>query len=163
MISCYEKSQDSPGFSLIELLVYLGLVGVVLIPLISIVNYTVDVRVESAQSENLGRSGLYILDQLTQKVRYSESTSVDEDGDVLTVVRDGDSESFYVREGQLFRSLNSGSETSLVSGNIRVEHFDLVDASISDELPSVRIQLRLVQGENAMAFSTAASRRLQEK
>lgn len=64
------------GFSLVEMLVYMGLFAILLIPLLQLFGSVIDVKLESEATSADAQDGLYILTRLSNDIHQSSSVLI---------------------------------------------------------------------------------------
>lgn len=69
----YKNKQK--GFSLVEILVYMGLFSILLIPLMKLFTSTVDVRLESEATSSVAQDGRYILSKLSYDIHRASTVN----------------------------------------------------------------------------------------
>ncbi|MBU0708240.1 hypothetical protein KJ596_00625 [Patescibacteria group bacterium] len=158
-----KDNNTTKGFSLIGLLVYTVLAAIVLLILPQFISQVLSFRVQSQQFQVLDRAGFHILQQITQKIRYSDDVDIIS-GDQLRVEKSGSGEVIFVQDSVLYlEDEGTGVIESFMPSGVYISDYLLEDVSFSNEYPSVRIAFTLRDGSRWRTFATAASRRLQEK
>lgn len=61
------------GFTIVELLVYMGLFAIILVPLMQFFGSIIDVRLESEATSAVAQDGLYILTRLSNDIHSASS------------------------------------------------------------------------------------------
>ncbi|OGM05883.1 hypothetical protein A2125_00995 [Candidatus Woesebacteria bacterium GWB1_43_5] len=137
------------GFSLIEILLYMGLLGIFLFSLTNLFVSSIDVRLESEAKSSVEQDGRYLLSRFRYDISQASQVllpvGVGDQGDSLQIARGGVNYTY-----------------SLVDGNIIVS-----DGASQDQLNSSRVEVtslnfqRLgnVGGKNTVTITYALSSR----
>ncbi|MBU1111126.1 prepilin-type N-terminal cleavage/methylation domain-containing protein [Patescibacteria group bacterium] len=155
---------NSKGFTLIELMLYTLLAAFILLLLPQFISRALFLRAQAEQYQVLDRTGFHVLQQLTQSIRYSDSISADEAHNQLYLDKGSHSYMYFVENEILYQQDTDTMEREhMVPANITVEDFSIDDVSLSANYPSLRLSIALREKNKLRTFSTAASRRQQEK
>lgn len=65
--------RNTKGFTIVELLIYMGLFAIILIPLMQLFGSIIDVRLESEATSAVAEDGLYILTRLSNDIHQSSN------------------------------------------------------------------------------------------
>lgn len=149
--------QSGAGFTLVELLVY---IGVSTIALLVFVTFMVDVSRSAARArtvQELHQNAQFVLDRIGQEVRSSQAidaagSTFNADAGTLTLTTSTGSHVFTLTGTTV--TLNTGSgAAALTSPSVRVTRLRFTDTS-----PSTTVQLRV---EEAMASASPQAIELQ--
>jgi len=89
------------GFTIVELLVYMGLFAIILIPLMQFFGSIIDVRLESEATSAVAQDGLYILTRLSNDIHSASSVispALGTSNNILHI--SGNSDNTYQQIGQ---------------------------------------------------------------
>lgn len=65
--------KKTKGFTIVELLIYMGLFAIILIPLMQLFGSVIDVRLESEATSSVAQDGLYVLTRLSNDLHQSSN------------------------------------------------------------------------------------------
>jgi Tfp pilus assembly protein PilW len=157
------KSFRHRGFTIIELLIYTGLVAVFLVGIMNMFLTTLDVQLESQASTSVDLDGRFIMARLNYDLhRASQITAPANIGDTsasLSFVVDGNTY-IYNQAGQNLELSISGQSGILNSYGSVVPVFSVTRVGYADGIPSVLINLTL-QSTTVLQDHTPQSRSYQ--
>lgn len=107
-----------PGFTLVELLLYMGLSMILLVIISGLLVSTLSIRNESVKTSSLEREGRYVMARLSHDI-YSaqdiiEPAVIGESSDTLQLLIDSELFSYRIIDGKLYLINDSG--THLMNG-----------------------------------------------
>ena len=109
------NSVRQAGFSLVELLLYMGLISILLVILMSVFLSALDVQQSSQATSSVEQEGRYLLTRLAYDMhRASSVTTPDSMGSsspTLTIVIGGVSYAYTLSNNQLLLALDGSSES----------------------------------------------------
>jgi prepilin-type N-terminal cleavage/methylation domain-containing protein len=104
---------EKKGFTLVELLIYIGLFSILLVILTNIFVAIIDSRLESEATTNVEEDGKYIVNRLTYDLRRAQSISTPSSRGTQTnslqIAIDGTSYNYALQNNNLI--LTTGSDT----------------------------------------------------
>ena len=162
------NSKKVNGFSLVEMLIYVALLGVVLAVIAGSLLIISQSQERVSASRAIDRSATFVLDRVLREVRMSSFVNTDESvfgesESVLVVVREdgGSSVRFSVEDGELSVEMD-GETLRLTHRDVEVDRF-FVEHIETEHTEGVRVELDLRRpyrdGEVEQSFyGTALSR-----
>ena len=144
------------GFSLVEILVYMGLMSIFLLVLLSIFTDTLNTKLASESTSALDQDSRYILSRLTYDINNADSIvapATGSSGTTLSIVKDGVSMTYSSSSGN-FVLTSAGTTMNLNSLDTSLDNlnFQNVEASGAKSMVQVSYTLRskiIVSGETA--------------
>lgn len=154
------------GFSLVEILVYMGLFAILLIPLLQLFSSTIAVRLESEATSAVAQDGRYIIARLTYDIHRANSITVP-DPATLQISGTGFAYTYSVDGGKNL-SLNDGATSYVLNSegtSIPQISFTLKGNSGGVKVVSISVQVEskvIRQGGNKelKTFETVVGNRL---
>lgn len=137
------------GYTLIELLLYVAMIGILLSALVAFFGVTTDARVKNQSISEVNEQGTYAMDYIMQTVRNGTSIAtptVGTNSAQLTVVVPTASLSptvFSVVSGVLQVKEGSGAAVNLTSGKVQVTAFTVTNVSRAGTSGIVKVDLTL--------------------
>lgn len=105
--------QAKSGFTLVELIIYMGLISVLIVVFMDILSASFNAQLSSQSSSEVVQDGRYIYTKLTYDINRTNSVSIPEDlGDsspTLTVIINGNNVTYGLNEGNFEITTASGS------------------------------------------------------
>ncbi len=122
--------KNQRGFTLIELLLYIAISSIVIGAVTSYFFNLMKVYGLAKNEVLIANNQSMLFEKLNFDLRYAEDVddancAFDNDSGVLTVIKNGDSYSYFVIDGQLMKSVNAGASVSITSGDVVVTSFRL--------------------------------------
>ncbi len=105
------------GFTLVELLIYIGLLGMFLVVLLDIFVMTLNTKLESESSSALAQDSRYVLSKLNYEIMNADSIEIPASGTTgttLRIVNSGTAKTFASSSGSLV--LTAGGQTLSLTG-----------------------------------------------
>lgn len=144
------------GFSLVEILVYMGLMSIFLLVLLSIFTDTLNTKLASESTSALDQDSRYILSRLTYDINNADSIvapATGSSGTTLSIVKDGVSMTYSSSSGN-FVLTSAGTTMNLNSLDTSLDNlnFQNVGAPGAKSMMQVSYTLRskiIVSGETA--------------
>ncbi|MFZ6036179.1 MAG: PilW family protein [Patescibacteria group bacterium] len=143
------KSSAVPrGFTLLELLVYIGIAGIVVAGVSSLLFMTLTARIRTESISEVEQQGVHVLRVMTQAVRSATTLQAPASGtgQVLTIdVADAalSPTTFSVVDGTLMITQGAGSSVALTSRQVAVDTFSVTSVTTPGSPGAVRIVLQL--------------------
>lgn len=134
------------GFTIIEMTIYIGLMSILILVLTRIFISALDTQVESESVTNVQQDGRFILARLNYDISLASSVtspaSMGAQASSLTLVRDGQTITYSLANGDLTRTDSQGS------ARVNYENVDVEEASFqkignTGGKPTVVVNLRL--------------------
>ncbi|MBI5018873.1 prepilin-type N-terminal cleavage/methylation domain-containing protein [Candidatus Gottesmanbacteria bacterium] len=163
------------GFSLIELLLYMGLTSVLIGLMSQVFLAIVGLRVESANTSGVQQDGRFIMSRLHYDIKRSDiilspALGVASDSMMLVINEAGVPQTYqYVWDGQSITVSSAGSSTQLNSNRSVITQFLLTrignSAVLEDAADTLSIQLGLTgnsdveAGQQTLNMQTTVSQR----
>lgn len=124
MMKGYSRNKNK-GFTLIELILYIGLTGLVLT---SITGYFMNLLKTYTLTRNLisiANDQAIVFEKINTDIRYAENVDdatciFDDDNGKLVVIKDGNSYEYYLESGAVVKSVNSGSAVPITSNDVSI-------------------------------------------
>lgn len=136
------KYSKNKGFSLIELLLYMGLFSIFLITLTQIFSSALELKLESESTSTVQQDSRYILERLSYDINRADSittpVSIGSQGQSLSLVISGQTYT-YALSGNDFTLTNSNGTFQLNGFNTRVTNLSFLRVGNSGGKNSVRI------------------------
>lgn len=136
-----KKSKES-GFSLIELLLYMGLFSIFLITLTQIFSSALELKLESESTSTVQQDSRYILERLSYDINRADSittpAAIGTQGQLLSLVISGQTYS-YTLNGNNFTLTNPSGTFQLNGFNTRVTNLSFLRVGNSGGKNSIQI------------------------
>lgn len=136
------KHYKNKGFSLIELLLYMGLFSIFLITLTQIFSSALELKLESESTSTVQQDSRYILERLSYDINRADSittpATIGTQGQLLSLVISGQTYS-YTLSGNNFTLTNPSGTFQLNGFNTRVTNLSFLRVGNSGGKNSVRI------------------------
>lgn len=137
------------GFSMLELIVYIGLVGVVLTAAVLFSVEFVTAKAKASAVSGVSRAASFALERMAYEIRMSDGIDYDmsafgPDPGILQLrssVPSADPVVFSVTDGRLYAQWGAGAPAALTPSDVVVSGFTLEDVSVRPRFRSVRIRL----------------------
>lgn len=137
------KNQN--GLTLIETLIYMGLLSIILVVLTEVLYSTLDAFLESRSYTSLQQDSQFILTKLANDIKAASSVttpaSIGGSGGTLEIIIDGDSHNYLVSSNNLVLTNPLGA-FNLNSSDTRVSSISFTRLGTS-EVDSIRINLTI--------------------
>jgi hypothetical protein len=145
------------AFTLVELIIYMGIFAVMLVVLAQIFEATLNLFVESTTNSSISRETSYLASRMTYDIRRATDiqlpVTTGETGSVLQLLIDGETFVYQINEGRM--TLTENGVTEEVTGN-DVEAQSFVVTKSSD---GVQVGWTLVSGESTQSYLTSVTPR----
>jgi len=141
------KSRRPNGFTLVEILIYMGLFTGFLIILTGVFVSTLEVQSESAQTARIEQDSHYLFARLQYDIsRATDLTTPATNGDttnsLVITVPEGEL-TYYFEDESVKLSLSGGTGEVVTSSGIKVDQLEFLRLANEDGVPSVRTQIHL--------------------
>lgn len=143
------RFREQSGYTLIELLLYIAMVGVLLAAITAFFGVTTDARIKNQSITEVNEQGLFVLDTIAQVVRNGTSISSPAAGTTasqltLAVPTAGLSPTvFDVSGGALRIKEGTASAVALTNSNVQVTSLSITNLTRSGTTGIVQISLTL--------------------
>lgn len=141
-----QTQQKKAGYTLVELLIYLGLFGILISVLTTIFFSTLELRAQSETISAVEQDGRYILQKLTQVIRDADAVisplSNGESTNQLIISRVGSIETYQLDDTDLVQSSDSGV-VQLNSDSTTISDFSIQRLGAVSGLPTLKITLTI--------------------
>jgi Tfp pilus assembly protein PilW len=143
----YQNKQS--GYTLIELLLYVGLIGILLSAITALFGVSVDARVKNQTISEVNEQGIYALDYMAQVIRNGTTVSspvAGSTGSSLTVTVPTASISptiFSVTSGVLQVKKGTATAVALTNSKVKVDTFNVVNVTRSGTSSIIQISLTI--------------------
>lgn len=141
------NTKSNKGFTLVELLVSIAIFSIVLIVVLGSIITIIDTN-RKARSLTVVMNDLnLVLESMTRTIKTGTELSGDIDS-VSVTNQSGDSVTYYVENGSIFRQVGGDSGIAITSSELNIQNaeFNIYDGDIGDEDSQPRV-LILVEGE----------------
>jgi type II secretory pathway pseudopilin PulG len=134
------------GFTLIEMLIYMGLVAAFLVILSSLFTAILETQLDTQSRSALDQGGQYLLNRLSYDIRRADSVtvpaSIGNTGQQLTLMIDGVAYSYFLANQKV--QLTVGSSTYTITPfDLLISGFTVVRRGNSSGKPVIDISLSL--------------------
>lgn len=139
--SKHQPQQLANGFTMIELLVFLGIIATFLVFVLGIILSIFRSRDVSGQRELVRRSVTDTLAELSQTVRTSTVASIEENEGITYLIIDGvegEEIAYYVQDQQLFKE-----DQALVTAGVKVTEFQVERVNPTATVPLLKVALTM--------------------
>ncbi len=147
------------GFTLVELVVYMGLLSVILVVLTTVFVSLVDLQLETQASSSLETDEAFIVNRLSTDIRNAEDIATPaangDNGTTLELTVDGDVVTYTVSGGNITRTDTAGT-FQINSFDTTVTGLDFLRLGVTGGKSSIRISFTL---ENDVAGNQTADTR----
>jgi hypothetical protein len=138
---------SSPGITLVELLIYMGLFTGFLVILSGVFVSTLEVQSESSQTARIEQDSQYLFARLQYDVSraddlISPAVNGETTNSLVIAVTEGEL-TYFIENGQLKLSLSGGTSEVITSTGITVSLLEFQRLANEDGIPSVRTQIQL--------------------
>jgi len=150
-----QKRQTAGGYTLIELLLYVGLVGILLSAATAFFGIATEARIKNQTISEVNEQGAFVMDYLTRSVRAAtsiSSPSVGGTGTQLTLVVPAANLSptvFSVSGGVLQVKEGTAAAVALTNSKVRVSSFTVTNLTRSGTSALVRVSITIDRINNA--------------
>ncbi len=135
------------GFSLVELIIYMGLVVVLFVVLTSVFLTTLDVQLTSQTSSSVQQEGRYLLARLSFDIRRANSITTPAGigilSPTLSLVIAGVPYTYSVNNGQLQLTINGTTTSVLNEFDTGVTAFSVQEIGNAGGKPTVQLELTI--------------------
>lgn len=150
-LTSINRSHDTRGFSLIELIVYITIVSILAFVFVS---FTIDLVGNSQRSrvkQDVQQNARHALDRMLQEIRSASAVNVgsstfNSDPGVLSLATSApatDPTVFDVSGGVLRITQGGGSPQALTDANLQVSSFIVEDMSVNNRTSHIKITLTI--------------------
>jgi prepilin-type N-terminal cleavage/methylation domain-containing protein len=166
-IGFISKDGKPKGFTLVELLIYMALMGIFLVVLSDIFTATLSTKLKSESVAALDQDARYILSKLSYEIANAESVQLPASGSSGTTLRistDVGSKTFASASGNLMLTENgvgsslNGKDTSLTELNFRSVSADGGKPTINFSV-TLRSQITANTGQNTKTVNSTVTLR----
>lgn len=134
------------GFTLVELVVYMGLLSIILMVLTTVFVSLVDLQLETQTSSSLETDEAYIVSRFATDIRHADSiltpVANGDSGSTLEIVIGGDTVSYTLSNGNVIRTDTSGAY-QINSFDTTASGLNFVRLGVVGGTSSIRINLTL--------------------
>lgn len=143
------KEKNNKGFTLMELLVYIGIVGLALTVIMTLTVNIISVKQKSDVSRETQENARFIIQRMTNEIRWANDIASFSSNDITLDTNEGPVR-FYLdgsSSDQLYID-RDGNTYELTTENIKVSSLNFTRMQPPDAPSSIRIDLRV---ENRIA------------
>lgn len=101
------------GFTIVELILYIGLLSMMLVMLTSIFSTSLDLQLESRSTSTLDQDARFLITRLSHDVARASSittpTTIGDQGQALEIIAGGDTFTYSLSNGNLILTNSQGS------------------------------------------------------
>lgn len=150
-------SKIQKGFSLAEVVVYVGIVSMVTVSMLGIIWQLVQMRTYSNSKAIVSTEARNVIQELIGQVRECDSFEV-EDSTTLNVTKGADVYTYYLDSSTIF--LDNGSDTvNLTTNQVSVESLSFTDWTSINSDNLLHVEFSLLRGEVNEDFQTSIHKR----
>ena len=135
------------GFTLVELLIYMGLLAILLVILTEILVSILNVKLESEATSSVEQDGRYILSRLAYDINRADSITTPvnpgDTGDTLEIIIDGVSNS-YSESGNDLQLTNGSGTNNLNSSETSISDLILQRLGNAGGKNSIKLQFTVI-------------------
>lgn len=142
------------GFTIVELLIYMVIVGTLLTVLGGILISTLDVQMESESVSTIEADGRFLLARISYDVHRSSSLTTPN----LVLTIDGQTYTYAVANSILQLTTPSGT-SHLTSPGVRITDFSVTRLGNPAGVPTVQIKFTLTNGRETRNYQTTVGLR----
>lgn len=156
--SLTKKRQKKNGFTVLELLLYIGLFSIILLGVSAFLYLLLSARVKHETMTEVEQQGAIAMQWITQAVRNAEeinNPSRSNTADTLTLELPTDAQDpteFRLRNGALTTREDDGAEIALTSNDVTVSSVQFTNTSLANTPGSVRIQFTITHVNTSGRF-----------
>lgn len=114
MIKMCRKIFQSQGFTVVELILYMGLLSLFLVIITSIFSSSLDLQLESRSTSALDQDSRFLMERIGYDVARASSittpSAIGEQGQELTIDISGQNYAYSLSNGNLILTTNQGSD-----------------------------------------------------
>jgi prepilin-type N-terminal cleavage/methylation domain-containing protein len=154
MSYCKKKN----GFTLVELLVYIGILAIVITSVVSTMFFVISTREKAKTINEIESQGALVMQLITQSIRNSEGVNSPEVGNnnntiSLSVSEQQDSPTvFDINNGVLRVKKGSQTEVDLTSSRVIASNLDFYNVSRTDTENIIKVEFQLEYNNQGPAF-----------
>jgi len=154
---CLKKSK---GFTLIELILYVGIVGVVLLVVSIFFMTLLTSRIKNETVSEVELQGTQVVQMITQNIRNAEAVSVPAKGETsssLVITKEDENIAFSLDDGVIYTQEGSGNLINLTNNRVLVSSLLFENTGKENAPDSIRINFILSHvnhtGRNEYSFT----------
>ena len=135
------KTKIKNGFTLVELLVYMALMGMFLVVLLEIFTLTISTKLSSQSTSSLAYDGRYILSKLSYEIKHADSVLIPSLGvtaSTLQLVSGGVASTYSLSSGNLIKT-TAGNSQSLNGLDTNIDTITFKNIGNSGGKPTIQI------------------------
>lgn len=149
---------NNKGFTLLEFLLYIGLVGIILTVSGAIGLNVLFGKAKLMTIEEVSQNARFVMEKISLDIRNAEiidTPSQGETSSVLTLQKSNGNIEYELVSGVLSRKEGNGSYLDLTSSEVTVTNLAFSNISYSDTPGTVRVQMtmKLVNPENRQEYN----------
>ena len=140
---CLKKSK---GFTLIELILYVGIVGAVLLVVSILLMTLLTSRIKNETVSEVELQGTQAMQLITQNVRNAETVSVPARGEIsssLVITKEGENIAFSLDDGVIYIQEGSGNLINLTNDRVLASSLLFENTGKENAPDSIRINFIL--------------------
>lgn len=147
------SNMNQKGFTLIEVILYLGITSILIFSLASFVGFLTQTKARSHVTAQVDEQGIAVMQQITQLLRNAESVfvpTIGGSGSVLTFTQDGASSTTTILVDNGILEMHDGTNPAIALTNesITVSNFTVENVSRPDATTVIKIAM-------TVAYNTA--------
>lgn len=151
--------KDQKGFTIVELLLYMGIFSILLISLMQLFGSIIDVRLESEATSAISQDGVYILTRLTNDIHQSRIATIP--SPATLAISGGTSHTYQLNGSNLEMD---GSQLNSVNTTVSDLSFTLIGQSSNKKQVQLSFKLtsKILRGggkSQSQIFSTTVGTR----
>ena len=170
MLNCAKQNKNTiRGFTLIEMLIYMGLLSIFLVVLVDVFIATLNVRIEAAAVAGVEQDGRFIISRLSYDITRASSittpASLGASGSTLTIVISGSTYTYSVVSGNLQVVINGSETINLNSSETTISGLTFLRIGNVGGKDTIQIQFTTTSsnlkksGSETRTFKTTVGRR----